>query len=236
VGTVTTASPRLTLGQEDVEVAVRVNRRARRIGLKVDPLDGTVVLTLPQPRLLREGLDFAQRNAGWLAEKRNAVATRVPFVDGALVPYQDRPHLIRHIAGRRGVVWRTGDDEIHVAGDAAHVSRRVRDWLTVQARQSLTQQAQEFAARIDRRVARVTVRDTRSRWGSCAASGALSFSWRLILAPAPVLSYVAAHEVAHLVHHNHGPAFWRLVADLYPDHETQRVWLSHYGHGLHRYG
>jgi len=228
--------PKLKLGPEDVDVDVRINRRARRIGLKVDPLDGSVVLTLPRAQNLREGLDFAKRNARWLAEKRRAVATPIPFADGSTIPFQDRPHLIRYTGDRRGVVWRTEDGEIHVAGDPAHVPRRVRDWLVAEARQNLSDKAHELARRVDKRIARVTVRDTRSRWGSCAANGALSFSWRLIMAPAPVLEYVAAHEVAHLVHHHHGPAFWRLVDDLYPNHKPQRAWLSRHGQALHRYG
>ena len=83
---------------------------------------------------------------------------------------------------------------------------------------------------------RVTVRDTRSRWGSCSASGQLSFSWRLILAPEWILDYVVAHEVAHLAEMNHGPAFWRLVETLIGDPKPARSWLKRHGPGLHRYG
>src|SRR5438270_786943 len=83
--------------------------------------------------------------------------------------------------------------------------------------------------------ARRTVRDTRSRWGSCAAAGNLSFSWRLILAPEAVLDYVVAHEVAHLVHMNHGPRFWRLVETLAPDARRHRAWLARNRARLLRY-
>src|SRR5438552_1177045 len=85
--------------------------------------------------------------------------------------------------------------------------------------------ARRITVRIDRRVTRITVRDTRSRWGSCSASGALAFSWRLILAPEAVLDYVVAHEVAHLAEMNHGPRFWRVVETLAPGSTRQRGWL-----------
>ena len=83
--------------------------------------------------------------------------------------------------------------------------------------------------------ARITVRDTASRWGSCSAARSLSFSWRLILAPDFVLDYVVAHEVAHLREMNHGPRFWAHVRSLVPDIETPQDWLKVHGRGLQRY-
>ena len=90
-------------------------------------------------------------------------------------------------------------------------------------------------ARLGRGYTRITLRDTRSRWGSCTSDGALMFSWRLILAAPEVLSYVAAHEVAHLAEMNHSPAFWRTVERLYGDYRPPRAWLRAEGGGLHRY-
>jgi hypothetical protein len=86
--------------------------------------------------------------------------------------------------------------------------------------------ARRLAAQLDRKVARITVRDTTTRWGSCSATGNLAFSWRLIMAPEAVLHYVVAHEVAHLVEMNHGPRFWKLVERLVPHVGRQRAWLN----------
>jgi hypothetical protein len=86
------------------------------------------------------------------------------------------------------------------------------------------------------KVRRITVRDATSRWGSCSTTGVLSFSWRLVLAPAAILDYVAAHEVAHLKEMNHGPRFWALVEQTYPDMRSAKRWLQAHGMELHRYG
>ena len=110
-------------------------------------------------------------------------------------------------------------------GDPAHLPRRVRDHLTALAKRDFAARARATAARIGKGIARVGVRDPKSRWGSCSSSGALSFSWRLIFAPEAVIDYVVAHEVAHLVEMNHGPRFWRLVATLVPDVDKPRAWL-----------
>jgi predicted metal-dependent hydrolase len=82
----------------------------------------------------------------------------------------------------------------------------------------------------------ITIRDQRSRWGSCSASGGLNFSWRLIMAPPHVLDYLAAHEVAHLVHMNHSDEFWALTRSLSGDTDKAEAWLKAHGASLHRYG
>jgi len=128
------------------------------------------------------------------------------------------------------------DGEIRVRGDPMHLARRVRDYLVAQARSELASRARRLAARIGRNVARVTVRDTKSRWGSCSGRGNLSFSWRLILVPEPVIDYVVAHEVAHLAEMNHGPRFWRLVESLSPDSAAPRAWLKRHRNRLLSYG
>jgi predicted metal-dependent hydrolase len=102
-----------------------------------------------------------------------------------------------------------------------------------QARVSLL--AQSEAAALGVQYARLTVRGQRSRWGSCSSSGALSFNWRLVLAPHDVLDYVVVHEVCHLVEHNHGPGFWRLVQQRRPAYRESRRWLDDHGWELLAY-
>jgi predicted metal-dependent hydrolase len=225
----------LDIAGESVPVRVRVNRRARRLLLRIDPKTREVVLTLPHQRLVGDGLAFASSRAEWLAARFAELPNRIPFADGGWVPLLGEPHRIRHRPGVGGGVRCVGD-EIHVAGDVEFLPRRVGDWLRREAKREAGDRSLPLAERIGRRVRRVTVRDNTSRWGSCSADGSLSFCWRLILAPAPVLDYVVAHEVAHLVHRNHGQDFWSLVAELCPDHVGRREWLRAHGAGLHRFG
>jgi predicted metal-dependent hydrolase len=108
-------------------------------------------------------------------------------------------------------------------------------FLKSRAKCELERACAGFSARIDRYPRRITLRDTRSRWGSCTAAGNLMFSWRLAMAPPEILEYVAAHEVAHLREMNHGAGFWTLVAELTPDYDARRRWLHAHGPALHRY-
>ncbi len=152
-----------------------------------------------------------------------------------VVPVLGVDHVIRHAAGFRGATHR-GANEIRVGGEPEFVARRVRDFLIKESRDELARRAKTKASVIGKRVAAVTVRDTRSRWGSCASSGRLSFSWRLILTPEPVFDYVVAHEVAHLREMNHSARFWALVATLTPEVEVPRAWLKANGARLLRFG
>jgi predicted metal-dependent hydrolase len=156
-------------------------------------------------------------------------------VSGAVVPLLGIDHVIRHAGGWRGATHRAAG-EIRVGGEPEFVARRVRDFLITESRTELAARARTKAAILGKRVAAVTVRDTRTRWGSCASSGRLSFSWRLILTPEAVFDYVVAHEVAHLQEMNHSRRFWALVATLTPEVEAPRTWLKANGPRLLRFG
>jgi predicted metal-dependent hydrolase len=140
------------------------------------------------------------------------------------------------LKGERGPapVW-IDNEVIRVSGRDEHAARRVLDFMKREARLILEHRSRDYASRIGAKVTRVAVRDPASRWGSCAVSGAISYSWRLIFAPDFVLDYVVAHEVAHLREMNHGPRFWKLVRQLAPDIETPQTWLRQHGIALHRY-
>jgi hypothetical protein len=134
-----------------------------------------------------------------------------------------------------GTAEAAGAPEIRVSGRPEHAARRLRDWLHAEARSDLDARVGWHARSLGLTPRRITVRDQSSRWGSCSTTGALSFSWRLVLAPPMILDYVAAHEVAHLAEMNHGPRFWALVARTMPQMDEARRWLQVYGMDLHRY-
>jgi predicted metal-dependent hydrolase len=217
-------------------VTFRRSARARGVSLRVDPAGRRIVLTAP-PRMSREAaVGFAQQQAAWIAARLKRLPERRPFADGADVPLFGTMHRVRHRPDARGTVW-VEAGEIHVAGRAEHLPRRLRDWLMAEVRRRLAPLVAAKAVRVERPVKRITVRDTRSRWGSCGPGGVLSFSWRLVFAPPEVLDYLVAHEVAHLVHMNHGPRFWALAERLCDGPMAPaQAWLKANGETLLQYG
>ncbi len=225
---------------EAIPLLIRTSPRARRISVRLARRRRAVELVLPKGVALAHGLAFLARQRQWLTRRLADVPPPVPFAHGVTVPYRGEPHLIVHVPHRRGTVWRetdaTGAARLCVAGDARHLPRRLTDWLKAQARRELIHACRRYAAAMGVRFRRLSVRDQTSRWGSCSAKGTLSFSWRLILAPPFVLDYLAAHEVAHLRHMNHSPAFWRLLRAHCPHVDAAEDWLKREGRGLHRWG
>ena len=217
-----------------VVVRLRRNRRAKRLILRADGTDAAVV-TVPWGASYAEALDLVGRERVWLLQRLDRAPKPIPFDDGTRVPLLGVEHTIVHAPDRRGGVWLDAGCII-VTGQRRHLPRRVGEFLRKQAKAEIAPRARTMAEKLERSVSRVTVRDTRSRWGSCAQGGNLSFSWRLVLAPCFVLDYVVGHEVAHLVEANHGPQFWATVDRLVDGVDQARAWLNHHGEELHRYG
>jgi predicted metal-dependent hydrolase len=213
----------------------RRSQRARRVSLRIDPRGGAVVVTLPPRAGRTAGVALLMNHASWVAERLAALPGAIPFAHGSLVPLHGTDHRIRHVPNGVGGVW-VERGEIRVSGEAGFVSRRIADFYRAEARRRMSALVAAKAAAAELRPCRIAVKDTRSRWGSCAASGCLSFSWRLVMAPRFVQDYVAAHEVAHLRHMNHGPRFWALVRELTPHTDAAMAWLRTEGPRLLRVG
>jgi len=218
-----------------IPLVVRRSQRARRIALKVDERAGAIELVVPRGASVAEALDFARTEADWVSTKLNALPARVAFADGAVVPVRGRPHAIRHHDRLRGGVW-AEDGLLSVACAPDHLSRRVQDWFKTEARRIIVPMTHDKAAVLAKRPGRIGFRDQKARWGSCSERGDLSFNWRIVMAPEPVLDYVVAHEVAHLVEMNHSKAFWSLVERLTAHRRDGLAWLKTHGNTLHRYG
>ncbi|EPX86798.1 M48 family metallopeptidase [Salipiger mucosus] len=219
-------------GNPPIAVTLRRSTRARRLSLRLSQIDGRVTLTLPRRVPEREALGFLQEKEAWLRGHLDAREEDVPVLPGAVLPVEGQPRELRPGAGR---AVRLTPEALEVPGAAGRVPARVRGWLRALARERLAEASDRHAAALGRPYSRITLRDTRSRWGSCTSDGALMYSWRLILAPPAVLDYVAAHEVAHLAEMNHSPRFWAVVEQLYGDWRAPRRWLRDEGAGLHRY-
>ena len=225
----------LEIDGRSIPLTVRRNARARKMILRLDPGGEGAVVTIPAHADPADGLDMARRQSAWLSGQMGALPDRLRFVEGARVPYLGQDHTLCRMPGRRGIIVRH-DLAIQIPGEPEHMARRLTDWFKKQARQEISTRAIAKAALIERKPGRITIRDTRSRWGSCSPGGSLNFSWRLMMAPEAVLDYVVAHEVAHLAHMNHGPRFWQAVAELTDDVQASRDWLRANGEHLHRIG
>ncbi|WP_112311179.1 M48 family metallopeptidase [Pseudogemmobacter bohemicus] len=221
-------------GPPPVEINLRRSARAKRFSLRVSRLDGKVTLTLPPRAKDRDALNFLKDQEGWL---RNVLAS-MPMARMATVGHgSELPVLGRmmRITAYEGRGVRAEGDMLLVPGRADQAGAKVAAWLKALARDRLAYSSTHYAGLVGRGYARLVLRDTRSRWGSCSHDGTLMYSWRLAMAPQPVLDYVAAHEVAHLVEMNHSADFWAVVSRIRPGWKAERDWLKREGQALHRY-
>ncbi len=223
-------------------IEVRRHPAARRLTVRVSKTRRAVIVTVPEECRMEEAGRFLKSNLDWVRDRLGRVPEPVPFMDGARVPLRGILHCVafRGCVRSKAVVCiepvDRGLPRLNVSGRFEHAPRRLRDWLAEQARSDLDASAALHSKKLGVKARSISVRDQTSRWGSCTADGLLSFSWRLVLAPAHVLDYVAAHEVAHLLEMNHGPRFWKHVARCLPRLEEAKRWLRNYGPDLHRYG
>lgn len=248
---------------EALPIRIRKHPTSRRIVIRYQPRTHSLALTLPRYASLRQGLSFIEEKRPWVISQLRAQPRPQAFAHGANISILGKSYQIQHEPGRgvarlisspsRGEDGRgasgyssvtqcphpnpppNGEGIILVPGAPEFLPRRVRDFLKRLAREEITYYAHLHAERIGKKIARISLRDTSSHWGSCNSSGNLSFSWRLIFAPREVLEYVVCHEVAHLKHLNHSKAFWDTVETLFPDHVLARAWLKKHGNSLHGY-
>jgi len=212
---------------------------SRRIILRLDQnpanTEDGVVVTLPKSTSVEQGLELVFDKADWILKKLDNLAPRVVFSNGSVVPLGGINYTINHTSEMRGLV-EVKENKILVPGGIEHLARRVKDWLVGEATSRIQIKVHEKASILSCSPGRISIRDTKSRWGSCSYNGNLSFSWRLVMAPDSVLDYVVSHEVSHLIEHNHGPKFWSLVQSITENMVDSRKWLRSHGDGLHRIG
>ena len=217
-------------------LTLRVSPRARRMRLQVDPRTRAVTLTVPKRTSARRALAWAAGHRAWIEQALAAIPSTVPFAPDALIPLYGLPHRLDWDPARPRRIER-GEGRLVAGGPADGLDRRLLRWLKAHALDLLGRETREFAVKAGVKVGRIGVGDPVSRWGSCSGSGAIRYSWRLILVPEFVRRATVAHEVAHLVHLNHGPDFHALVAALLgTDPKPARAWLRREGAALHRFG
>ncbi len=219
-------------GNPPVSVILRKSARAKRISLRISQLDGRVTLTLPRFVSDAEGIAFAREKENWLRKHLDNRGTDSDIQFGAQLPVEG---VMRHVVPSESKRTHLSETAFHIHGPPEQVAKRAQAFLKQMARDRLAAASDHYAQVLGKPYSRLTLRDTRSRWGSCSSAGALMYSWRLILCPPEVLRYVAAHEVAHLAEMNHSSAFWDTVTRIHGPYDAPRTWLRKNGSGLHSF-
>ncbi|MEM7471791.1 MAG: SprT family zinc-dependent metalloprotease [Pseudomonadota bacterium] len=222
----------IRLGDPEIEVNVKRSARARRISLRISGVDGRVSLTLPRFAKASDARSFLGEKETWIRKHLEKQPASAPIAPGISLPVEGQDRKLVETATK---TVKLHPHWIELPRGADRAAVRLRAFLKLLARDRLAEASTRYAAELGRDFGKITLRDTRSRWGSCTSEGNLMYSWRLILAPSEVLDYVAAHECCHLVEMNHSQAFWNQVGTLIPDYAAPRSWLRKNGGSLHRF-
>ncbi|ACT60697.1 M48 family metallopeptidase [Hirschia baltica] len=223
---------------QTIEIRLDINSRARRISLKIDSKNREAVAISPGPKYKKATLKFAQERVDWICERLNELPNQQLLEVGHFAPLRGENHLIQTaIKGRTVFIDdSTTPPKLMVPGRSDLTPAKVVGFLKAAARADLTRRVNVHAQTLGVQPASISIKDTRTRWGSCSSKNNLNFSWRLVCAPPYVLDYVAAHECAHLLEMNHSAKFWAHVARCIPDVQPAKQWLNAHGRALHAIG
>lgn len=227
------AIPTIELSGRDLPVIVRRLASAKRMTMRLAPDGGEVRISIPNWGRTAEALQFAASRRAWLERQLAAMPAPATIAPGTTISFRGESLLLQHepTAKRRPVLQQGA---LIVGGPATAIEQRLRRWLENEARTLLARDLGDYCERAGRTPPQLSLSNARRRWGSCAASGAIRINWRLVMAPDFVRRSVVAHEVAHLAHFDHSPAFHAHLASLFEgDVGTANAWLKREGRGLY---
>ena len=224
---------------EGLTARLSVNPRARRLSIRIDARAGEAVLIAPSERKLADVVAFARTKTSWMRERLAERPQGTPIAPGAIIDLFGKPTRLV-AAGGTGAARLTEDADgplIASGGEGEAYARRVENLFKRVARETLQTRTDVHLRTLGQRPVKMSIADPKSRWGSCSPHNrSIRYSWRVIMAPPAVIDYLAAHEVAHLVHADHSPAYWAVVQRLIGDHRPHRKWLRENGPALHAVG
>jgi len=216
-------------------VTTRRNARAKRMSIRVDQKKHKIFVTLPRNTSLKKAEIFAHDHIEWLQQQICKLPPKLILQDQSPIPILGKIYYIHQQKDKlRGLVS-LRENQIIIPGFEDMLESRLNRFLKKHAQNEITKRAEIKADKINATIHKITLKDTKTRWGSCSSAGDLAFSWRLIMAPDFVFDYVIAHEVAHLQFMNHGASFWQLCYDLTDQGPKAKKWLKANGHKLYHY-
>lgn len=215
------------------EIKVVKSNTARRLNLRIDERYRLPVLTIPRFCSSRKALAFAEQHRDWIQNMLARLPQSQTFADGTEISVAGQLFIVAHNPAQRGAKIENG--RLTIGGDLEFLHRRVCGFLKKYAGEHLYQRSINTAAKIGCTVHRVTIKETKSRWGSCSTKNNINYNWRIILAPEYVIDYLVCHEVSHLKHPDHSTAFWQCVGELCPNWKEGRQWLKVKGKDLYRW-
>lgn len=219
-------------------VTVKRSKRAKRVALRLDPVERIINLVVPEKMSIEKAYFFAMEHEDWVRKTLNALPETIPFTHGTVLPiFGDTIVLdITVEEDLKRTTLKQYDDVLVVKTYMSDPTSRIKTHLKKIAKAGLADMASDKADQIGKAITTVSVRDTKSRWGSCSQDGSISFSWRLMFAPYYAIDYVVAHEVAHMIHMDHSKAFWDVCEKLSCDYAKGKKWMKSHGNELMRYG
>lgn len=216
---------------------VKISPKAKRLALRLDARARRVNLVVPKRASLYKAYEFAILNRAWIESKIDNLPRPLPFEDGMIIPLMGRNYTLRIIRGENKLTTlHLTDSTLDVITQRDDFSPRLLRFIKTLAATEMKKIAQTKAEQLGRPITKFTVRDMKSRWGSCSIDGKMSLSWRLVFAPIEAVDYVISHEAAHLIHPNHGGKFWELCESLSMDFKTGHGWMRKSSSQLGQYG
>lgn len=208
--------------------------RARKLTLRIDTKERMAVLTLPRYCAQKKAVEFITHHQEWIKSSLAQIPEAKSFQNGDKISLFGQEVIISHEPSRR-LGAKLENTKLIVSGEKEFINRRVKDYIKKKAEEEFGKRARRYAQKLGVTIHSITIKDTKSRWGSCSTLNNLNFSWRVALAPNYVIDYLMAHEVSHLLHHDHSPNFWQTVKNLNADYEKGEKWLKDHGKELYSY-
>ncbi|PCI87946.1 MAG: hypothetical protein COB24_04200 [Hyphomicrobiales bacterium] len=223
----------IEIAGRQIEILLSRNKRAKRLTLRQNLSGGNFKLSMPIRGTIAQAEDFCGQHTSWITDKSVNMRDMIMFEHDQHIPLRGGQVKLVFLDQLRGQTQQKLN-ELHVTGGTDYAPRRLTTWLKAEAKADILIAIEKYQPLLDVKHNKLTIRDTKSRWGSCSSSKALSFSWRLVLAPPNVLDYVVAHELAHILEMNHSATFWGHVDKVCPHMKDSRNWLKTKGGQLHQ--